>query len=425
MAQTFVNSYSPMTPIGAAMQNMSLAMFGGKSPIQQDTEEAKIANYLAHAEAQRQAARKHGTDADINQDIITRRGADRIEQDVAFRSGRPLTVVRAIKSHLMDGAALPPEVTPDDVRNIGQIMFSHQGGFADRTYDPRNVEGGIKTGLETSAWTRALVNPGEIPNFGRAQNARLGHGEFTSPGGTGMVLNSFTGGTNTDNPLARAVIDLRKGQTNQANAAAGASGSLTRQRDLETRTGVRLGSPVLVDDPEVGPVWTSPSAAVGRAPAAKPVDRAEPRAANRRPLTKPQMEQVTGAISSLVGVDDLNEVDPQIRNRIVSRATELATDPTSDYHQNPVGAAEAAVAEVAPQGFEKQGTVGFRKYFPKGAPAAPGGAAPQQPGQPAAAKRPAGKTDAQLMDEANAAIARGANKEAVMKRLQEYGVQVH
>lgn len=383
--QTFVNSYNPLTPIGAAMQNVSLAMFGGKSPIQQEAEEAKIAALIAQHTERTAQARRHDAERALTESITGRRTDDSIDQDVSFRSGVQLPRVRLIKSHLMDGADLPPDITPAEVQRIGQMYFSHRGGMADRTYNPEGVERGIRLGSETTAWQAALADPTLVRPFARAQNARQGQGEFRA-GSNGMVLNEFNGATDTNNPMALSFIGLNRGRTNQANAAAGASSAagrasdaLTRQRDWEIQNGVRLGPPVLIEgDPnDEGvsvPTWAAPHQAVGKPAGARPAAPAPQRQQPRRPLSKTQSEQLTAAIVGLVG-DELDNVDPQTRAKINSRATQLATDPASEYHQDPAGAAEAAIREIAPDGFEKRGTYGSRKLHPKGSAVAPAGGA--------------------------------------------------
>lgn len=86
----------------------------------------------------------------------------------------------------------------------------------------------------------------------------------------GTVLNEETGALNEGTQLAQAVRSLTGAHAGSYAAAGRASDALAEQRALETRTGVRIGAPVLVNDPEAGTIYTAPSAAVGRAPAAKP-----------------------------------------------------------------------------------------------------------------------------------------------------------
>lgn len=274
--------------------------------------------------------------------------------------------------------------------------------------------------------TRAMnggVTPTQRNDLGGVNAAIGGKPLYDDLGGGTGTFDQYTGGQ-TLNPLGNEKVSTERahqgayrGAANASNAAAGASSALARQRNAETTSGVKIGAPVVLDDG----TYAAPGSAVGKAAGTKPkADADKP----RKPLRKDQAEAIVGTIANLAG-GDIEDMDPSARAKLVSRATQLATDPNSDYHQDPAGAAEAAVNEVAPQGFEKQGTFGFRKLQPKGGQQGAADGAPKS-GAPAAASagKPKGLTDQQLIEQANQAIKAGKDPKAVRQRLRDWGIQV-
>lgn len=125
--------------------------------------------------------------------------------------------------------------------------------------------------INETALTNEAANTADVPTANRliaAVSGKLREPFKTNAQGT--VLNEETGALNEGTRLAQAVRDLTGAHAGSYAAAGRASDALAEQRALETRTGVRIGAPVLVNDPEAGTIYTAPSAAVGRAPAAKP-----------------------------------------------------------------------------------------------------------------------------------------------------------
>jgi hypothetical protein len=451
MAQRFANSFAAETPYGVGLQNIAAALFGGKSPIDREYQEARTMSqltaseqHMAAADASRALATERTAGTDHFRNIRT---ADSEDQDAAFATSRPLPKVRAVRQFLMTGER-PSDVTDDDVRVIGNFLVTRRAAYGDRTVDPNQMQQGVRTGLQTQEWMRALTDPTAMRPFARAQNALAGRGEFDNM--EGGVFNRFDGGQ-TLNTIGDALVGKHNATASKERAHAGKYGAETRQIDLETRTGVKVGAPVIVNDPEAGSIYTSPLSAPGRAPGARPtppkataasgglkqsdivytrgennsvvavsvaeavekklpiVGRpgaqrplttnqlvytkdgagqiiavpaeeatangyeivAAPRAfapknaPQRRALSKVQSEQIVGALETLTETK-ASDMDPQLRTAVVSRATQFASDPNSEFHQDPVGATTAALKEVAPEGVEKSGIYGFRTTGAKG-----------------------------------------------------------
>ena len=87
----------------------------------------------------------------------------------------------------------------------------------------------------------------------------------------------------------------------------------------------------------------------------------------RVPLTKNETAVMENQLADLAGTEF--KIDPQVRAAMISRASEVAVDPSSGYHRNPAGAMQAAVGEMAPGGFEDSaGILSSTKFVPKGGP---------------------------------------------------------
>lgn len=371
----YLNSFAPMTPIGQGMQNIALAMFGGRSPNERALDESRMANYEANARyhdanAQLTAAKIPGVVAEG--ELSQRRAGwstdDGIDETVAFRTGIPLPKVRAIKAHIRDGAELPADVTPADVQRFGQARFSHQGGLSDKTYNPEGVERGIQTGTITTMAQNAT--PAQLPTVAGTAAAMKGSKFFDSDP-NGGVLNLYSGDYRTDNPIARAGIGYKNAQAANQNAQAGEHSARAGQINYETRSGVKIGPPVAVNDAEVGTIYAPPGAAVGRAPAAVPRDHAParvpqvaaPKPEKPRKVTPNDQKMFGTALTELAMEMQADGLDNATQAAIVRQAErEYQADPTIAHRE----AVKRAVDAVAPQGFELQGTYGFRKYGPKG-----------------------------------------------------------
>jgi hypothetical protein len=125
--------------------------------------------------------------------------------------------------------------------------------------------------INETALTNEAANTADVPTANRIAAAVAGKiREPFKTNAQGTVLNEETGALGEGSLLAGRVRAHVGAQAERDAAAAAASTALAEQRALETRTGVRVGAPVLVNDPEAGTIYSAPSAAVGRSPAAKP-----------------------------------------------------------------------------------------------------------------------------------------------------------
>lgn len=379
----FAPTFQPQTDTGRALQAASAALFAGPTPAQQDTlaqqaEERAMHARLYDAQAGKAAAERAILEA--RQRLLTPEGMD---ETVAAMAGVPMTGVRTYRDYLRgapDAGTMPPAGPVLDVLRRADAAL--RTGAMDATVDPTQIakafgeygDQGVRQGVRdgTIDPTRA-AQAGAIGRFAPFAIREEGAGnQFTGD----FVLNDV-GRAEAGHRNAQATAQTAIAAAN--NALAGQRGAETRQIDAVTRAGVggRMGAPVLVNDPEVGPIYTAPSAAIGRTPAAKPLDDATealrrsqaglndvragaggfaPRgggaAPQVKPLSKAEQDQIAGTVQGLAG----GKLDPAVSARLVARATQIAQDPQSEWYRNPSGAAEAAVQEMAPGGFQPGGT---------------------------------------------------------------------
>lgn len=276
----FANTFAPQTEVGQSLQNIGLALFGGKTPREQQTEEALISSRLASADASRASAGYHTAragqvTAETNA-FNAARAPEAQQQGISFLASLPLPTVRSALTYLQSGGERPPDVTDDVLARVSAAAASHGAGYADKTISPQQIAQGYRTNIQTSGYNNALNNPATIPTFGQANAALEGKPIYVTNRG-GITTNNFTGARDESGPTAQAGITHTTAQTATEGArkiaqlaSAGASNALRDQRMQELKTGVRIGAPMMVDDPVDGPMYTSPSAAVGRAPYFRP-----------------------------------------------------------------------------------------------------------------------------------------------------------
>jgi len=408
------NPYGVQTPIGQGLRALStMALTRRDNADKQALYDYQADMYGAHSALYDAQRRK--TDAELAAlDANARaRSPEALDEAVALRYGVPTANVRAMRD-FAGGAvpmapALPPGVNRDDV---GRTMYALRTGLMDRTSNAAEVA--LAEGRLAEADARRGVVGGTV-NPTRLRQA-YGTGPVYSQNAQGSVLNTVEGGVDQTNPLAVASVASERAQANQRNAAAGASASLMRQRDIENKNGIKLGPPVLVQDPEVGATYTSPLSAPGRAPAAKPTDRSEPlvpvvrdgqtvyvprsEAAGEVVPTKPVSQPKPQTVRGLTGAQAKaleSAVDEQFpgmakedRSAIIARATAEATNPASPTYMNPAGSVGAVMSgvEVEDNTFSKNRIKDRAGFATGGRPlTAPPVAAPR-PAAPAPAPAP-------------------------------------
>lgn len=285
-----------------------------------------------------------------------------------------------------------------------------------------------------SAYREAVMAGKISPEEAGARMAAVGGKPLYNMNADGQVFGLFSGKPGASTPLVEANIKNIDATAEKGRYRMNAAGDVI---DTSTGGATYSGRPSKPEDELVEidvngkkvQVYRKDLSRSAAAAAYRPPEK-PPKPEKPEKLSATEMKNAQSMFSS--GVDSIMEqndgfaIDSKMRQQIMSRATQLFKDPNGDFFRDPAGAFDAAVTEIAPDGWEKQGDWNPFKdnvLVPKGRSAPPASSAspPASAGkQPA---RPKGKTDAQLIDEANAAIKRGADPKAVKERLRAYGVK--
>lgn len=335
--QTYVNPYTPMTPIGAGLQNMALALFSGRG------NDGKADLNTAHMGVYDAQRRKYEAEAAAEEAALAARGDGRLQENAALLHQVPVPNVRAMVDYSRGNTQMPPAMPGGvDPRQIAETIVGQRLGTMDKTVNANEIAKAIDTFGTTRTRGDVISGSADPTRVGQGYFAVSGKAPFDNMGGTG-TFNQATG-DQTLNEVGLQRVAAEAALAGQRRASAGEHGARTRQIDLETRSGVKLDAPpVLVNDPETGPRYTSAHSAVtgGMAPAAKPTDR-KGKEAIARALTSTQSRTLAGALDGMEQEAGA-KFDAETRRQLTSGATQLATDPNSEFHQDPVGALDEAI----------------------------------------------------------------------------------
>jgi len=378
----FGPTFQPQTDTGRALQAATAALFAGQTPVEQEALAQKAALNEAHMRLYGEQASKTAAERAILEARQRLLSQDGMDETAANMAGTTLGGVRTARDYVAGtpGVTTMPPAGPV-LEAIQRAQAALRTGAMDATVDPTQIAKAF--GAYRDQAVAEGVRDGTIDPTRAAQAAILGKVAPFSirEEGAGNVLT----GDFRLNPVGEGEARYRNAQAGaqdalarSSDALAGERGARTRQIDAETRAGVRMGAPVVVNDPEAGPIYTAPSAAIGRTPGARPLDdataalrasqanladaraatggfaptRGGPAAPQVRPLSRAETDTMAGTIQGLAG----GKLDPTVSARILARATQIAQDPQSEWFRNPAGAAEAAVQEMAPGGFQPGGT---------------------------------------------------------------------
>lgn len=427
--------------MGQAAQSLGAMLTAGPSPYALEDRESKMRLNTAHEGAYRATAAKHGAEAAGQERQNALMSDDEIFNSAWAAEGGDHRLPSADIQAALDA---DPTLRGRVARRYGAIRQSNQvsGKTNSHQLEQGITEHADRTlGQDVLAGTRTAGSVGEMVAARGGKPLRdvkddTNFSRFLAPSQAPMVTTQLGGAKIEERGAASRQHDAAAG--NQ-RAQAGEHGARTTQINQETRTGIKIGAPVLVNDPEAGPMYTAPQSAPGRAPAAMPRDHA-PRSTPRAPgeKTADQVKllnsyrevarQSVGIIQSPKGVTQTGseDVSPDVANAIAERALEINSGVTNPTAPQISAAVERARREVFQQNtdIEPGTTRWFGPNDPKkrrmkkgsvGSMVAPAGAAPQP-------KATGGSQ--QLLQEANDAIARGADPAAVRARLRSMGVQV-
>lgn len=436
--QTFVNPYTPLTPIGAGIQNITTALFSGNSPADDRKarlDAAHVELYGAQTAKARAEVEKMAEEQRLARELMKQRSPEAQAEMAAIRHGVPLPHVNAYLNGYLKGETPMPPALPGGVEigDLNNTLYTLRTGMAgDKTISANDIALGTLHNNQDRMRSDVAAGRRSAGDVTDAFFSVSGKPRYDNMGGTG-TFDQTTGAT-TFNPLGNAKVGTEVATANEKKAHAGywgaAAGNQSAQAGEhserrgkladERAAGVNYGPPVIVQSPGneagrmVSPLFAAreqlapqakPSSAAGktdlsytgndengnpqfsvvpRTPGAT-ITKPPKQFAPQKPmaLTKAQIDDLNNELAGKAGAKKFENMDPQDAAAILSRAKIIAADPTSDWFRNPSGALEAAIAELAPGGFEdKAGWIATQRMGAKGglrkqAPQAPGAIAPE------------------------------------------------
>jgi hypothetical protein len=371
-----------MTGIGRLQGYGRYGGYGRQRTQQQNDEDEANARYLAA---------KAAGEEQQNQAVSPAAGNE-LGQLV---SGLPRDVFRRATD--LQNGGMPEGPIPE----YGDITPAHteaatQGNLARLKFlaDPKTSLDEIYKAMTTRAqgqdYGRVIAGTLPADKFGDAVSASKGNSRYGVSDGT-QYSNQVAGKFETT-PVGTAKI-------RRENAAAGASSASAGKSKAETSK-IQKGhyGPAVTVDVDGKPT----SRFLGEVTGTGAVTVAPPKmfapkggaggagAEKVKPLSKSETVSMENHVADKIGGGDLKRVDPVTRATVLSRAYEMAVDPASPHHRNPLGAVDAAIGEIAPNGFEDSaGPFSSAKFIPRGGgsgTAAPTGNRPPKTGLPQEAR---------------------------------------
>lgn len=425
---TYVNPYSPQTPIGAGLQNVAIALFAGQQGAEKRQKEAATAGmYDAHRSLYEENAKKAAVERQIAERLLGARSPDSIDLLRASEAGLPVHTIRGIDA-AHRGEANLADYAPEMLQAHRRATLAVQPAYADKTISPVDIAKALDNLRHVD--DRNAIITGQNANPTRTAQgyyATSGKAPFDNMGGTGTF--NLLNGVQELNALGKAKV-------NSEGALARERGAKADQTEKETRAGVKFDAPpVIVDDPETGTRYTSAHSAVtsGMRPGARPADRAPQLKAvvDKDGVTRwvaatdavgqeagrpggggtGQPRRITGtdralmenALGNFLSEMNVGAVDDATKNALLLQAEKEWQDGAEGH----TSAVKAALDKVAPGGLETP--FQWRSVVPfTNSQARPkGGAVPAAPAAAAAAPKPAQKGGEQLPAAARAKLKEG------------------
>lgn len=357
---TYINPFTPETPIGAGLQNIAMALAGKRASERAAMYNQQGGMYDAHNALYREQAAKASVERRLAERLLRDQSPDAQDELIAASAGVPSYTVRGYRDTL---AGANPGYSVADYADVApqirRSMLAVRPAYADKTINPVNIAQALDLLDKTDTRNDVIGDRKDARKVAQGFFATSGSAPYHA--GESGSTNLLTGEQEL-NPLGTA-------RTRAQNATAA-------QHELETRTGVKLGPPVVVDDNEAGTIFTSPSAAVGRRPGLNPNSAgARPRTnadgsavtdTELKPIkaSKQDADLLLGGIDRAVG-GGLR--DKTLEGAIMQRAQEYFGTPGSEHYGQHEGASRAAVMDMLPQGASPR--FGFAgDYTPKGEP---------------------------------------------------------
>lgn len=459
MPQSFVNPFTPQTPIGAGLQNIAMALFAGQQGDAQARARAAAAEASqAHGDLYREQTRKTAAERAQIEQLTRAAGNDAQDEVAAAAAGMPTHTFRAIRDGL-NGTFDLSAYQPDEVARAQRGILAVRPAYADKTIDPVNIARALDA-LKTTDTRDAVIGGRLKPtDVAQAFYAVSGKAPFDNMGGTG-TFNNLTGDSRL-NPLGEAKVGAEKATANSRNAQAFRDTQHGRQYQIENTAGTKLGAPVQVWNAETnGPMLASPiDAAMLRLPPVPDAPRggaggagaggagATTETAKPLPALKISRQDADLILGGLDRAAGTSLKGSPLESELSARAQMYFKTPGTPGYGSHDAAAREALADLAPNGIdshwygpatakagEGKANAGALRMVgpttttttavknggaaPKPAPAGAPAAAPAKAGEPLYQ----GRTKQEWLKDADAALSRAttpAQKDAIRARLNK------
>jgi hypothetical protein len=352
----YPNPYQPKEALGAGLQNIAAGIFNaGKIELagqyaRRQTEE-QAAERLAHAqerEARMKLLNSQATEQELRNSGLT---PEALSEYAADSVNMPADLYNRIMAtppghfDLDQGPAPGLQFSDADIgkarrgRSLASYFLQNQNPNPEQFAKAAGV---YQTNDFKDQAMRGLIS---ADAFGDVQAAAEGKPRYGMSNGV-QYSNQLAGSTSMT-PLGDAMVGAQKSIVGKNNAQARQADAAASLNKVRTDAG--------------GFAPRSNGGGAGSVP-------------KRVSLTKAEAAAMENQLADLVGTE-FKKIDPQSRAAFISRASALAVDPESEFHCNPAGAMEQAVAELAPNGFEDSADMfSSAKFVPKG-----GGVSQRQP----------------------------------------------
>lgn len=391
--QGYQNTFQPNTPIGASLGNIANALFAAQGA-QQDFDNQQFRNdaYTSQAQQNRAAADKL---------IAETLGLNNQEAAIAKLDPQLQAMGRNTNAEQIAKGLQQIAETKNynsfpvkTVQDFGALQAANQ---AKPLYDNG-----------TNNTTFGLFD-GTVKNEDNLLNKSvISYGNEGTEGGKSKKL------------VDDSVISLNKKKEGTESAQAGKYNAEAQKakREKVTNAKAKFTKTYIGDDADGYPMFETVLDDVGVQITKQP--KGKQKADKPNTATVQEINQLTKIINSFYQGDEEEQLGQQSKQTIVS----LAAKYLKEDGMNVSSAAIRANSELANQLVPVSTSAGIKKGFLKN-PIVPKTITTAQPKPQIVVNsvpRPKGKTDAQLIQEANEAIANGADKDVVAKRLAEMGV---